>query len=361
MPVNSHWDAPLSATKEEIAESSHFERLWRAKDFFLLFPLWRLPSYMRGLFPRNGEIRDGRSVRNRATKVKRATRIGIAPDARESPSGVRCKMPKEKNCQCVVCKVERSLLNSLSTQTARTHFQALARNYPILNHFDSPADVIAQLHEHERVEHVNHKAWNGILHALVDSIADGTAEEIGQQLLLLAYMPAIHTAYIEVCQQFPSLAAEDVAQQAALVLMEAARSPAMQNQNGYLPIALARDFHKRLIRWAVGEIRQSVPSEEVAAVHPEPESDENFEGAVLLEDFLSQWQRAGVLSEEECDLLRKFKWEGFEANELVGMNTGDTTNAVQMRLKRIIKRLRHCDQRDRRRRTLWMQPVKKIL
>jgi hypothetical protein len=90
--------------------------------------------------------------------------------------------------------------------------------------------------------------------------------------------------------------ADDVAQQAALVLLEAARAPAMRNQNGYLPIALARDFHKRLIRWAFGEIRQSVPSEEVAAVHPEPESDQNFEGTVLLEDFLSQWQRAVVLS-----------------------------------------------------------------
>ena len=269
-------------------------------------------------------------------------------------------MNKENNCCCVVCQVERNLVNSLSTQTAQTHFQALARNYPILNHFDSPADVIAQLHEHERVELVNHKAWNGILHALVDSIADGTAEEIGQQLLLLAYMPAIHKAYAEVCQQFPALAAEDVAQQAALVLLEAARSPAMRNQNGYLPIALARDFHKRLIRWALGETRHSVTSEETSAAHPEPESDENFEGAVLLKDFLSQWQRAGVLSEEECDLLRKFKWEGFEANELVGINKGNTTNAVQMRLKRIIKRLRHCDRRDRRRRTLWMRPVKKF-
>ena len=47
-------------------------------------------------------------------------------------------MNKENNCRCVVCHIERSLLNSLSTQTARTHFQALARNYPILNHFDSP-------------------------------------------------------------------------------------------------------------------------------------------------------------------------------------------------------------------------------
>src|SRR5438552_13239377 len=175
-------------------------------------------------------------------------------------------MNKEKNCRCVVWQVQRSLVNSQSTQTARTHFQAIARNCSALNHFASPADVIAQLHEHEQVEHTNHKAWNGILHALVDSIADRTGEEIGQQLLLLAPMPAIHKAYAEVCQQFPALAAEDVAQQAALVLLEAARAPAMRNQNGYLPIALARDFHKRLNRWAFGKIRQSVPPEAVAAV-----------------------------------------------------------------------------------------------
>src|SRR5256712_2714192 len=144
-------------------------------------------------------------------------------------------MTKENSCRCVVCDSERNLLNSLNSQTARTHFQALARNHAVLKHFDLPADVIAQLHEHEQVELVNHKAWNGILHALVNSLADRTAEEIGQQLLLLAYMPAIHKAYAEVCQQFPALVAEDVAQQAALVLLEAARSPAMRNQNGYLP------------------------------------------------------------------------------------------------------------------------------
>lgn len=44
--------------------------------------------------------------------------------------------------------------------------------------------MIAQLHEHERVELVDRKAWNGILHALVDSIAGGTTEDIGQQLLI---------------------------------------------------------------------------------------------------------------------------------------------------------------------------------
>src|SRR5260370_37185920 len=113
----------------------------------------------------------------------------------------------------------RTLANSLTTKTPQSSYQVLARNTLILCLFDSPTVVIAQLHEHERVELVNHKAWNGILHALVDSIADGTAEEIGQQLLLVAYAPAIHKVYREVCQKFLGLCPEDFAQQAVLCLM----------------------------------------------------------------------------------------------------------------------------------------------
>src|SRR5262249_272172 len=132
-------------------------------------------------------------------------------------------MSKENNCRCLICQVEQNLLDSLSTQITRTHFQAL-QNHPILNHFDSPADIIARLHKREEGEIVNHIAWNGILHALVDSIADRTAEEIGQQLLLAAYAPAIHKVYRDVCQKFPGLSPEDVAQQAAVCFLETARS-----------------------------------------------------------------------------------------------------------------------------------------
>src|SRR5690242_21507085 len=114
---------------------------------------------------------------------------------------------KEKNCQCAICQIEHDLLDSLSTQTARIHFQALASNHQILNQFDSPADLLAQLREHQPVEVVNSNAWNAILRALVNSIADGIAEETGQQLLLLAFMPAIHRTYAEVRQLFPSLGA----------------------------------------------------------------------------------------------------------------------------------------------------------
>ena len=248
-------------------------------------------------------------------------------------------MQKENNCGCVVCQVERSLLNSLSTQTARTHFQALARNHSILNHFDSPADVIAQLHEHERTEAVNHKAWNGILHALVDSIADRTFEEIGQQLLLVAYAPAIHKVYREVCQKFPGLCPEDIAQQALLCLLETARSAEMQTLNGHLPAALAIRFRRRLFRWAIGELRQSLPLQEIAGNIPETQA-RNFEEGVVLEQLLSKARRMGILSASQCELVRKFHCEGFQPEELRESKDGPSAIALYRRIQRAVHRLR---------------------
>lgn len=248
-------------------------------------------------------------------------------------------MFKENNCCCVVCQVERSLLNSLSTQTGRTQFQALARTYPILNHFDSPAAVIAQLHEHSRVELVNHKAWNGILHALVDSIAGGTAENIGQQLLLVAYAPAIHKVYREVCQKFPGLCPEDIAQQALLCLLETARSAEMQSLNRHLPAALAVRFRRRLFRWAIGELRQSLPLEEIAGNIPTAHGH-NFEEGIVLEQLLSKARRMGILSASQCELVRKFHCEGFQPEELRESKDGPSAIALYRRIQRAVHRLR---------------------
>ena len=254
-------------------------------------------------------------------------------------------MSKENNCRCVVCQVEQNLLDSLSTQKARTHFQALASNHPILSHFDSPTDVIAQLHEHEDVEIVNHIAWNAILHALVDSIADGIAEETGQQLLLLAYAPAIHKVCREVCQKFPNLSSDDVAQQAALCLLETARSPEIQSLNGHLPAALARRFRLNLFRWAIGELRQSRPLQEMPSNIPEPRAS-NFEEGVVLEHFLSKSQRMGVLSASDCELVRKFHCEGFHPEELRQGEHGPSAIALYYRVQRAVHRLRRLGAAD---------------
>ena len=247
---------------------------------------------------------------------------------------------KESNCTCVVCQVEQSLLDSLSTQTARIHFQALAANHSVLNNFDSPADVIARLHDHERVETDNHNAWNGILHALVNGLADRTTEDIGQQLLLVAYTPAIHKTYREVCHKFPGLCPEDVAQQAALCFLETARSPEMHGLNGHLPGALAIRFRRRLMTWAIAETRRSLPSEELSPRDPEPMSDDNIEDGVLVQQLLAKAQRLGVLSQSEADLVRRFHCEGCQPEELRDEGGGPSAIALYRRIQRAVHRLR---------------------
>jgi hypothetical protein len=248
-------------------------------------------------------------------------------------------MPKkESNCTCVVCQVERSLLDSLSTQIARNHFEALAANHPVLNHFNSPADVIARLHE--QVEADNHNARNGILHAVVDGLADRTTEDIGQQLLLVAYAPAIHKVYREVCQRFPRLAPEDIAQQASVFFLENAKSPSMAQQNGHLPVALVKYFRRRLFRWAIRETRQSLPLQEGFPQCAEPVSEDDFEDAVLLSQFLAKAQRVGVISRYEADLIRKFHCEGCQPDELRDGATGPSGIALYYRVQRAVHRLR---------------------
>jgi DNA-directed RNA polymerase specialized sigma24 family protein len=250
-------------------------------------------------------------------------------------------MKKENNCKCVVCQIEQSLLKSLSTQTSRTHFQTLASNYPVLNHFDSPADVIVKLHEHEQVEVKNHNAWDGILHAVVNAIADRTTEEVGQQLLLVAFTPAIHKTYNEVCQQFPTLTPEDVAQQALLCFLEAAKSPAMLRQNGYLPVALVRNFRKNMFRWAIKEAHPYAQIQGVPIEFPEPPNT-SFEYVFALQAFLKRAQRDGLLSSTECDLLLKLKCEGFEVKEVakaLGANPLSVHRRLHRKLQTILNRL----------------------
>jgi hypothetical protein len=248
-------------------------------------------------------------------------------------------MNKENNCQCVVCQVEESLLNSLSTQTARTHFQALATNYPVLNHFSSPTDLVEYLHQ--QGESVNHNAGSEILQAVIHAITEKTFEEIGQQLLLLAFTPAIHKVCREVAQLFPSLPPEDIAQQAWLCLLEAARSIVIARQNGHLLLAFVRAFRKNIFRWAIKEARIFTVEEENSPVQcPEQVSEDNLERDYELDEFLRHCRSKGLLSEADYKLLLQFQCEGFEAMELTRGGRWRSAKAVHHRLEKILGRLR---------------------
>jgi DNA-directed RNA polymerase specialized sigma24 family protein len=245
-------------------------------------------------------------------------------------------MYKENNCECVVCKVEQELLKTLNTQTSRNHFKALASDHPVSKDLSSPLEVVAQLHRQS--EAVNHGRGNQILHSLIRAISEKAFEDLGQQLLLVAFTPAIHRTYRDVCGQFPALPREDVAQQASMLFLETARSSAMLHQNSHLAIALVREFRKSMFRWATKETRRCLVLQHNSA--EDLASDTNFEAAILLREVLQQSRRIGILSQIEQQLLLKLKCEGFEAKELADVNCGITANAVCLRVSRTMTRLR---------------------
>ena len=247
-------------------------------------------------------------------------------------------MNKENNCRCVVCQVEQSLLDSLSTQTARNHFKALASNYPVLNHFTSPIALVSHLHE--QGDAVNHNAGSEILQAVIHAITERPFEEIGQQLLLLAFTPVIHKTCCEILQRFPTLPLEEIAQQGWLLFLETTRSPEMLSQNGLLLLRLVSRFRQSLFRWAMQETRPSPVLENLSTNTPEPLSDENFEDSVLLKDFFEQARSAGLLSTAQYKLLLRFKGEGLVWKELGDGEDGPSAIALYRRVKRTIYRLR---------------------
>ena len=245
---------------------------------------------------------------------------------------------KENNCRCAICNVEAALLDSFSTQTARIHFQALAKNYPVLNHFSSPIELVSHLHQHG--EAANHNASREILQTLIHAVAEKPFEEIGQQLLLLAFTPVIHKTCCEILQQFPTLTLEEIAQQAWLVFLETVRSPEILSQNGVLLLRLVSRFRQSLFRWTIQETRPSAMVQASSTNTPEPLSNENFEDGVVLDDFFRQAQRSGVLSPSQYKLLLKFKYQGFHSKELPEADDGPSATALYYRVQRAVNRLR---------------------
>jgi DNA-directed RNA polymerase specialized sigma24 family protein len=260
-------------------------------------------------------------------------------------------MYKEHNCECVVCTVEQELLKTLNTQTARDHFKALAHNYSVPNHLSSPLEVVAQLHG--QAGRMDHDPGNQILHTLIHAVSDQAFEDLSQQLLLVAFTPAIHKTCRDVCGQFPALTREDVAQQASAFLLEAARSPFMLRQNGHLPIALVRRLRRETFRWAIKENENSIAQEKAASwdgSQEEAVSDEDLEQVYALFEFLRHSRDAGLLSDADEELLIKYKCEGFEAKELAAHSARRASPAaIHLRLQRILNRLRRAAQNNEQR------------
>jgi hypothetical protein len=244
------------------------------------------------------------------------------------------------NCECLVCRLEKSLIAELGDACATKRCGLFAAEGSIFSRFRNPLDIRRELHAQD--DHQASASADALLLELLKWNASGVSGSLSQQLLLLVFIPTIHRTTSQITALFPSLARDDTAQYVVTVFLEYLHSSELKLRRSHLAFTIARKLRRQGFRWAIHESRGTIPEEmnEGAITGFEPEvREEPFYAEFFLEQFLDNCQKTGWLSPEERELLIRFKIEGSTCQEIAGRN-GHTAVAVQHRIQRLVDRLR---------------------
>jgi DNA-directed RNA polymerase specialized sigma24 family protein len=243
-------------------------------------------------------------------------------------------------CDCLVCRLEASLIAELGEGGASSECTLLAASSSALSCFPSPLDLVRKLHTHEDGKH--NSTADALLSELLKQSASAGFRSVCQRLLLLVFIPTIHRTASHVRAAFPSIARDDASQHIVCAFLEFLDSEELQTHGSHVAFFIARKLRRHAFRWAIQESRGAVPEEVGGDQITEVEDvvgEEPLYAEVLLKQFLDNCQKMGWLSLEERTLLVRFKIEGLTCEELAGRN-GHAAAAVQHRIQRLLERLR---------------------
>jgi DNA-directed RNA polymerase specialized sigma24 family protein len=247
-------------------------------------------------------------------------------------------------CDCLICRLESSLIAELSDDRSKEEFRLFAASSPILSPFPTTFELIRQLHDHDN--HVEKPSSDEVILDLLTRNTETLFRPLWQRLLLLVFIPTVHRTTSQIAGTFPSLTRDDTAQHIFAVLLEFLDSKELHSRHSHLAFTIARKIRRSAFRWAIRESRRSL-GDETDATSPTPTEqamvEENPHYNIVLHQFLDNCQRKGLLSIEERELLTQFKLEGMSGPELAGRN-GHSAVAIRHRVQRVIGRLRRAAQ-----------------
>jgi hypothetical protein len=239
-------------------------------------------------------------------------------------------MHERPKCNCPLCRIDRKLRAELFDRANEDRQRVVFRSLPHLADFDTAAALFSHLQSSKA-----NTATDVLLSELLAAkrrFPDHTAKS----LLILVFLPVLHSTVRNVRRRYPALSQEDTVQQALGSLLEYLDSPRLQERQTYLAFAIARQVRRATFEWADREARsplEGARSEPADGTYLVKSADEPFERAALLHHLLGRALRAGVLNCAELDLLVQFKLEG-------GAENGAFSNAERQRLKRLVAKLR---------------------
>lgn len=235
-------------------------------------------------------------------------------------------------CGCALCTLEPRLLSALSFTEAGAIHELFSQSER-LRQCSSIPELLSRLK--------STTAETGADDFLRELLAARTRNpSFVETVLVLAFLPMLHGTVRRVGKQQPSLASEDIAQQALSVLLQYLRSDELRARLSHFAFAISRAVKRKIFEWALRESRdcRAAPHGDGTSLE-EVAGEDRFERHLLLGHFLHRCVSKRLITDSELNLLIQFKLDGGSLEGGDGSN-GNSTNAVRQKLKRLLGKLR---------------------
>ncbi len=247
--------------------------------------------------------------------------------------------------RCLLCELESHLKRELREAGREEQYASIALSDPLLSGYPSVSALSAHLRSCRSDGNVTHPA-DAILLEMLHLRQRSGRDTLLRDVLLLAFIPVLHSAARQLARRYPLLPPDDTAQHLVASFLETLDSAELLARDSHLAFAISRMAKRSMFDWAQRETRTPgnaerdepvTPTDDVVWGIPEP-----LERAVLLRHFLFRCQRQGIVTGPDLELLVHIKLEGNFGEPNGTLAT--YSNALRQRIKRLLGKLRKAAQ-----------------
>jgi hypothetical protein len=237
--------------------------------------------------------------------------------------------------------LENHLKLDLREAAREDEYASLTASDPLLSGYPSASALSANLRSCRSNGNGTHPA-DAILTEMLRLRHRSGSDTLLRDILLLAFIPVLHSTSRQLARRYPLLPADDTAQHLVASLLETLDSPELLARDSHLAFAISRTAKRSMFDWAERERRIPGNAERDEPVMASDDSlsriPESLERAILLRHFLYRCQREGVVTGTDLELLVHIKLEG-NFGEMNGTPAA-YSNALRQRIKRLLGKLR---------------------
>ncbi len=243
-------------------------------------------------------------------------------------------------CRCLLCQLEVHLGQQLHELGHVKSYSEVAQSSLLLSGFPNAFALTAHLRSCRSNGSGSHPA-DAVLLELLHLRQTLKTDALLRDILLLAFIPVLHSTSRQIAKQYQSVPCDDTAQHLVATFLEALDSTMLHGRNSHLAFALSRMVRRNVFEWAKRESRTpgSAERDDPLPEHASPLGiPEPLERAALLRHFLFRCERQGLLTGADLELLVHIKLEGSRSEP--GQTSLVYSNALRQKMKRLLRKLR---------------------